>query len=480
MKYSLGKLSRNKKKYRLIIPTLVSLIVLSFVACQYNLESRFLLDPGSDLISPVITATTPSRDAHVATLPTATLTFSEEVIGADNLVNYSLSGSGAGSLSISTVTDLGSNVYEVAFSGPTIDGTINLNVSGVTDLMGNLMVPDAVTVLGWWNTSWTERVKLTVDNSAQSEALLDFTALVKLNSSRITYASAQPAGQDIRFIDSSRSGLNHEKEVWNASGDSSIWVMLPTISAGSDTGFIWMYYGNAGASDNQNPGATWDSDFGLVWHFDNATGVIGDVTDSIGNHDVDSYNVSVAPSGLGNGYEMNGTSSYVDPGAGNTYFNSLINARTVEIHFKANNFSGNPTLYDEGGTGNGLYLGHDGTNLIASARNSNTEWSIPLLFSDTAGYHNLVQVFDGSSSELILYLDGIGNVVAANATIGSHGDDPGVGRTDGTGDSYGNTSGHFFNGIIDEMRISDTPRSADWIAAQHLSMNDYFITYTRE
>ena len=34
-----------------------------------------------------------------------------------------------------------------------------------------------------------------------------------------------------------------------------------------------------------------------------------------------------------------------------------------------------------------------------------------------------------------------------------------------------------FSGLIDEVRISDTPRSADWIAAQHASMSDTFVSY---
>jgi len=37
-----------------------------------------------------------------------------------------------------------------------------------------------------------------------------------------------------------------------------------------------------------------------------------------------------------------------------------------------------------------------------------------------------------------------------------------------------------FDGILDEVRVSDIVRSADWIAAQHLSMTDAFITIGSE
>ncbi len=40
------------------------------------------------------------------------------------------------------------------------------------------------------------------------------------------------------------------------------------------------------------------------------------------------------------------------------------------------------------------------------------------------------------------------------------------------------TGGFWFNGPIDEPRVSTVTRSADWIMAQYLSMTDAFITYT--
>ena len=41
-------------------------------------------------------------------------------------------------------------------------------------------------------------------------------------------------------------------------------------------------------------------------------------------------------------------------------------------------------------------------------------------------------------------------------------------------------STRYFNGIVDEVRISNPARSADWIAAQYDSMMDDFITFGGE
>ncbi|MHC4989690.1 MAG: LamG domain-containing protein, partial [Planctomycetota bacterium] len=136
----------------------------------------------------------------------------------------------------------------------------------------------------WWNDAWTERGMLTFDNSGQSENLVNFPVLVKLDSSRIDYAKTQNAGQDLRFIDADGTTvLAHEIEEWNESGTSWVWVEVPQIDASSSADFITMYYGNTGASDGQDERGVWDTDYLGVWHLNEspANGVAGHI-DSAG------------------------------------------------------------------------------------------------------------------------------------------------------------------------------------------------------
>ncbi len=480
-----------KKKLSGLLAVIITVFLIGLLAgCQYSLETRFLADPGSDPTPPEIMSTNPARDDHLETLAAVSLTFSEEVIGADNLVNYSLSGSGSGTLSLNSVTDMGGNTFQIALTGSTIDGTININIGGITDLAGNLMLPDTVSYLGWWDTDWSNRMKLSIDNSAQTEDLIDFTALVKLDNIRVDYTVAQGNGQDVRFLDDSRNIMPFETERWDTSGTSSLWVMLPDIPAGSTSDFIWMYYGNPAAVDGQDSSNTWDNDFGAVWHFNSVTGSTGDVLDSSGNGQVaDSNNIGpVVSSDIGFGYAFDGSTSWVDPGASDTYFSDEIFNRTVEIRFRADRVTGIQTLYEEGGGTNGLFIGLDDDpavnpgvpSIIASSRDGGASFqrNAHTSFNDTSTFHSIVAVFDGTN--LYQYLDGIGgSVLTGYASIGGHSGDPGVGRTPDS-DSYGNGSGIWFQGTIDEMRISDVPRSTDWINAQNLSMNDNFILYTAE
>ncbi len=111
---------------------------------------------------------------------------------------------------------------------------------------------DTTPTMDWWDTNWTKRQKLTVDNSVQTENLADFAVLVKLNSDNIDYAQTQGNGRDLRFFDADGTALAHEIEEWNEAGDSYVWVSGAQIDSSSSTEFIWMYYGNASAENITN------------------------------------------------------------------------------------------------------------------------------------------------------------------------------------------------------------------------------------
>ena len=119
----------------------------------------------------------------------------------------------------------------------------------------------------WWDSNWLERRKLTINNSDQTEALIDFPLLVKLNGTRIDYTKTLNAGEDIRFIDDDGvTELKYEIEKWDESGTSYVWVKVPQIDGASSTDHIWIYYDYFVASDNQDPANVWTSGYAGVWH----------------------------------------------------------------------------------------------------------------------------------------------------------------------------------------------------------------------
>ena len=77
-----------------------------------------------DSVNPTKTAN-PASGSTLRSLPTVTITYSEQVQNADNIGNDMLSGTGMGTLSITGVTYLSGNAYQLSLSGSPGDGRNN-------------------------------------------------------------------------------------------------------------------------------------------------------------------------------------------------------------------------------------------------------------------------------------------------------------------------------------------------------------------
>ena len=466
--------------------------LLTVLSCGY-VEETGLRSGSVGIVNPRIESASPADGTKVDTLGTITITYSEEVTGADEITNYTLSGSGVGSLSLDSVTETGTYTYTLTVSGSPGDGNITLTVSNITDVTGNPMNANTVSYTGWWDTDWQYRRTLTFDNSGQPD-LTDFAVLVRLNGSRVDYSATQTQGQDIRFLIPSGTVLDHEIERWNESGESLIWVRVPLINGGSSGDYIRMYYGNSGAPDGQNPENVWDDNFMAVLHMNQEPdGSTGDITDSARNlvtvpvsnygHGTSSGMSSVDRVSGAIGYALNfdGNDDWIDPADNdNGFFHDALFTITFETWVRCAD-SSTQTLYDEGGSTNGFYMGIQSQQIRVVTRDSSNEQEINYTYPDNGAYYYAAGTYDNGT--LALYVNG--NLINSIATgyaggeISTHSGMPGFGSSpDSNADGGG--SGEHLNGIMDEIRLSDIPRSSDWIMAQYLSMNDSFITFGTE
>jgi hypothetical protein len=88
-------------------------------------------------------------------------------------------------------------------------------------------------------------------------ALVDHQVLVTLSDSTFDYSQANPDGSDLRFTDDTKTVFyGYWIEEWNPSGDSKIWVKVPSIPNGASIMYMW--HGNTGASSQSNGGTTFD------------------------------------------------------------------------------------------------------------------------------------------------------------------------------------------------------------------------------
>ena len=332
----------------------------------------------------------------------------------------------------------------------------------------------------WWDTGWSFRKKLLFDNSGQSEDLENFPIMVNLSSSNFDYSKVKLDGTDLRFIDDDGiTQLNYEVESWDSSDNSYVWVNVTNIAAGSSTDFVWMYYGNTNANDGSNPEDVWDSNYVGVWHLAELSGNALDST-SYGTVGIPSGGVTQGTTGKIDGsYDFNGINGNVnmgDPVDGHLDFGTQSFTISCWANIDQNTGTWQSLLYKGGGSvstkGYLFETVEDGSRVYVSLSDgSSTEISETVNIAFDTWFY-LTGVINRTGNLLHVYKDGseVGFPVVISA----------IGNLDTTAALQLSFTNYPGNVIIDEVRISNIARSADWIKAQYLSMNNSFIIYGGE
>lgn len=345
----------------------------------------------------------------------------------------------------------------------------------------------------WWNDLWGYRRKITFDNASQSENLTNFPVMVKLNSSRIDYTNVQNDYDDLRFIDTDGTELNYEVETWNEAGDSYIWVNVPQINGSSATDYIYMYYGNINATPVESISSTWASSYKGIWHLNqDPSGTAPQIKNSVGNTSDGTSNGTMVTGDsitgkVHKGLHTDGTDDYIN----------VPNTAALDINGPFSlSFWFNPTTTVD--TGLASYKG------IMSKAFSNTDadndWTVFWEISDagklrfgsygdnvktttdtwTSGTWYNVSVSVDSSNNAYIYVNGTQDnfggdtSISGNAINGSQAGDIKLGLAKiASGDQH-------FDGKLDEVRISNVARSANWVAASYMSEIDTFNTFGSE
>jgi hypothetical protein len=364
-------------------------------------------------------------------------------------------------------------------------GAVDCDLSPLDFLVDDIAdAADQGPAVPWWDTSWTRRRKLTFLNTTGQEDLKGFPVLVALDSSRIDYSAADKDGKDLRFVDADHSTvLPHEIEGWQAGSTSQIWVRVPQIDKLSDSDHIWLYHGNPSAADGQQPGLVWAGDDVGVWHlnasYDDATTLANHAT----NHGASNTGGLVA-----GGQEFKGAQYIELPNVASLKLDAL----SVSLWFKSSqvwddaDWPGSATLVTRATSGwcshdwtlfggrKDTESGNTGRVVAGNGACTGTGWE-PRFYSGTGQndgvFHHLAYTRTAGGDNR-LYLDGVeadalqddGSSVAADRPIQ-------VG-----GEQY-HSGGSFLVGVIDELRIAKTARSAAWVDAEHRAGKDSLIDY---
>jgi len=338
------------------------------------------------------------------------------------------------------------------------------------------------TAHAWWDNNWNYCRKIKINSSQVDEALTNFPVLLYLNSSRINWTNVQDNLDDLRFIaDDNSTELKYEIENYTINNEAWIWVKIPSVANTSDTVFF-MYYGNAGASSSEDATNVWDSNFTMVHHMDNYnTTHIADSTsnDYDGTKKGTNEPIEISNGKIDSAQNFDGSDDYVN---GSITFDLDATNITIEAWVYFADFDAgheNPRVIEISDADYSVQIIRDSTSSKWVTKHSKwqtgiigTEWSVP----SNGTWYYVAAVFDTSANTTSFYVDSTSQSGGANNNIG-------LGNETnkfylGTRSDFVGTA--FLKGYIDEVRLSNTARSAAWIKASYYSGMGTLLTFGSE
>jgi len=333
----------------------------------------------------------------------------------------------------------------------------------------------------WLDPDFGQRLKLSFDNNASGEDLVDFTVWVRLSSSHLDLNAIHNGGADLRFFDADGAGpLDHELARLDAD-QLEVWVEVPRIDAGSTTDHIWLYFDAPSASSVADPAGVWSNGYVGVWHLDQSPVGSGVVTDSLGQHHGTSQgNMTqddLVDGQLTGAVNFDGSDDAIDLGdLGSNDWTGL----TVAAWAYAESTADDPRIVCKSpttSTNDHVYaILHQGSyvrvRMITDGSGGGSTGSIvseSVISTDSWVY--AVTTWSASSARTEVYLDGInrGGAGRDGDSLDNSSQETFIGNVNAIHDRW-------FDGPIDEVRIASVARSADWVRAQHRSMLDDFVT----
>lgn len=325
---------------------------------------------------------------------------------------------------------------------------------------------------------WSYHKKITIDHTLVAEDLTNFPLYLENTSANFS-TNARSDGFDFRF-----SNATNETDFYfdmidydNTTGTLKCFVNVTYISSTVDT-YFWIYYGNASAdTDPSDRANTWSNGYLAVYHMDNTTDVCG-------NYDLSNQGASLTSGGIINySYDFE-IADAADNMSQTTLLDVWPDEVTFEVWFKPESLQAAQYQYiiskENGPNANygamaywifaptDIYVsessdGEEMTHLSLGVTVVTTTWQYgACTYKDNdnvRGYYNGVHygdlstdtIPDGTAFDFVL-----GNIRAADA--------------------------YPYDGLIDEVRVSETNRSAGWINATYLNIHDpaSFVTFGDE
>jgi len=297
-----------------------------------------------------------------------------------------------------------------------------------------------------WKCSGSMFLLTTPDGADLPATALEenFPVLVRLSKDWFAFAEAKTHGEDIRFATSAGVPLNYQIDQWDAvAGTASVWVRVPTIK-GNARQEIRMFWGNAEAKSESSGPAVFNRSNGYlsVWHLNEP------VQDDAGTVESADLGTTASSGAIGAGRHFAGGKG-ISCGDRITKYPFGSSPHTTEAWVKAEKM--NTTVVEWGKLGGvTLRLLSTPSRVGVNNNKSNVQGTSVLPKSE---WIQVVYTYDGQDDRI--YVNGRFDMKAPGAS------------TIEVLTPVRMQIGNGFFGDMDEVRVSNEARSADWVKLQY-------------
>ncbi len=334
-----------------------------------------------------------------------------------------------------------------------------------------LLIP-VVAFASWWNNDWKFRKEIGFDLSPTGADVAatpqDVPVLVRLSLANFSYFNdTKPDGSDFRVLSSDdKTPLKFHFEKYDPQNQMAfLWVHMPQITGGSKTDKIFAYYGNPDAPAAADVPGTYDAQQVLVLSFAEASGLPMDSTAYKNNPSASTAELTPA-SLIAGGAKFAGKESITVPATASLRLlpNQGFTA-SAWVRIEQPQQAAVLALADQGKS---IELDLDGTKPVVRAAFG----AVPVTVTGPTDlglgqWHHLA--LTAGAGKITLYVDGLA-AGSAPAPLEEIGGTFSIGAVGG---------GKFLTGEVDEIDVSKTARSAEWIkaAARGQGMDSNLVIY---
>ena len=329
----------------------------------------------------------------------------------------------------------------------------------------------------WYNDNWESRKSIIINSTMVIGEHNDFPILVDMTDSDLANA-AKSDGSDILFTNSDGTTLlDFEIERYNSSTGRLIsWVEVSSLNS-SANGEIYMYYGNSGATSLSDSAGVWDT-YEAVYHLDQEDFGSGSTVDSKNVFAGTPENMdpsNVVDGKIGKALDFDGTTNRIV--LGDIDLTGRESTISAWVNFDSGSIPGvalsksvfethsNPFFAWAFYISSDIIQGRHGTHTPQGPNSYVDQWTHVTATMDGT---NVIVYANGEELDSAPITDDH-RVSDQNAVIGGR-DTPTTGLAE------------FFNGQIDEVRISNISHSADYILTSYNNQNspDAFLSVSSE